>query len=129
MTQTPEKTKQKNLTFFIIAGEESGDIHGSRLILAIKKKYSDCKFIGHGGNKMVEQGLKILEHINNLSMVGFSEVIKHLPYMKRVMSQTIKIIKEINPSRIILIDYPGFNLRLIKRISSLNIPITYFIPL
>ena len=127
MTQTPEKTKQKNLTFFIIAGEESGDTHGSRLILAIKKKYSDCKFIGHGGNKMVEQGLKILEHINNLSMVGFSEVIKHLPYIKRVMGQTIKIIKEINPSRIILIDYPGFNLRLIKRISSLNIPITYFI--
>ena len=127
MIQTPKKTKQKTLTFFIIAGEESGDIHGSRLILAIKKKYSDCKFIGHGGNKMVEQGLKILEHINNLSMVGFSEVIKHLPYMKRVMAQTIKIIKEINPSRIILIDYPGFNLRLIKRISSLNIPITYFI--
>ena len=41
MTQTPEKTKLKNLTFFIIAGEEAGDIHGSRLILAIKKKYSD----------------------------------------------------------------------------------------
>ncbi|HJL77771.1 MAG TPA: lipid-A-disaccharide synthase [Candidatus Marinimicrobia bacterium] len=127
MTQTPEKTKQKTLTFFIIAGEESGDIHGSQLILAIKKKYSNCQFIGHGGNKMAEQGLKILEHINNLSMVGFSEVIKHLPYMKRVMSQTIKTIKEISPLRIILIDYPGFNLRLIKRISSLDIPITYFI--
>lgn len=127
MTQTPEKTKQKTLTFFIIAGEESGDVHGSRLILSIKKKYPDCRFIGHGGNKMVEQGLKILENINNLSMVGFSEVIKHLPYMKRVMGQTIKIIKEISPSRIILIDYPGFNLRLIKRISSLDIPITYFI--
>jgi lipid-A-disaccharide synthase len=80
---------------------------------------------GHGGNKMAEQGLKILEHINNLSMVGFSEVIKHLPYMKRVMSQTIKTIKEISPLRIILIDYPGFNLRVIKRISSLDIPITY----
>ena len=53
MTQKPEKTKQETLTFFIIAGEESGDIHGSRLILAIKKKYSDCLFIGHGGNKMV----------------------------------------------------------------------------
>ena len=127
MTQTPEKTKQKTLTFFIIAGEESGDIHGSRLILAIKKKHSDCRFIGHGGNKMVEQGLKILENINNLSMMGFSEVIKQLPYMKRVMGQTIKIIKEISPSRIILIDYPGFNLRLIKRISYLDIPITYFI--
>ena len=127
MTQTPEKTKQKTLTFFIIAGEESGDVHGSRLILSIKKKYPDCRFIGHGGNKMVEQGLKILENINNLSMVGFSEVIKHLPYMKRVMGQTIKIIKEISPSRIILIDYPGFNLRLIKKISSCGIPITYFI--
>ena len=127
MIQTTENVNKKNLSFFVIAGEESGDIHGSKLITAMKKRYPNCQFVGHGGNKMAAQEVQILEHIDNLSMVGFSEVIKHLPYMKRVMGQTIKIIKEISPSRIILIDYPGFNLRLIKRISSLDIPITYFI--
>ena len=127
MIQTTENVNKKNLSFFVSAGEESGDIHGSKLITAMKKRYPNCQFVGHGGNKMAAQEVQILEHIDNLSMVGFSEVIKHLPYMKRVMGQTIKIIKEISPSRIILIDYPGFNLRLIKRISSLDIPITYFI--
>ena len=127
MTQTTENVNKKNLSFFVIAGEESGDIHGSKLITAMKKKYPNCQFVGHGGNKMAAQGVQILEHIDNLSMVGFSEVIKHLPYMKRVMTLTIKKITEINPARIILIDYPGFNLRLIKKISSFGIPITYFI--
>ena len=127
MTQTTENVNKKNLSFFVIAGEESGDIHGSKLIAAMKKRYPNCQFVGHGGNKMAAQEVQILEHIDNLSMVGFSEVIKHLPYMKRVMTLTIKKITEINPARIILIDYPGFNLRLIKKISSFGIPITYFI--
>ena len=127
MTQTSENANQKKLSFFVIAGEESGDIHGSGLITAMNKIYPTCQFVGHGGNKMAAQGVHILEHIDNLSMVGFSEVIKHLPYMKRVMTQTIKKITEISPTRIILIDYPGFNLRLIKKISSCGIPITYFI--
>ena len=127
MTQTTENINQKNLSFFVSAGEESGDLHGSKLITAMKKIYPSCQFVGHGGNKMAEQGVRILEHIDNLSMVGFPEVIKHLPYMKRVMTLTIKKITKINPARIILIDYPGFNLQLIKKISSFGIPITYFI--
>jgi len=127
MTQTTENVNKKNLSFFVIAGEESGDTHGSKLIASMKKTYPNCRFVGHGGNKMEAQGVHIIEHIDNLSMVGFSEVIKHLPYMKRVLTQTIKKITQINPIRIILIDYPGFNLQLIKKISSLKIPITYFI--
>jgi len=112
---------------FIIAGEESGDIHGSQLVLEMLKLYPKIKFIGHGGDRMKTSGVKIVEHISNLSLVGFTEVVKHLPYIRRVMKNTIRLIKNIQPSRIILIDYPGFNLSLAKKIHNLNIPVTYFI--
>lgn len=112
---------------FIVAGEESGDIHGSRLVQEMLKLDPSIKFIGHGGDKMAATDVEIIEHISTLSLVGFTEVLKHLPYMFKVMNNTIETIREICPSRIILIDYPGFNLRLAKKLRKLNIPITYFI--
>ena len=120
-------TNHPVLTFFLVAGEESGDIHGARLIRSLKKQTPGCRFIGHGGNHMKSEGMEIMEHVESLSVMGFSEVIKHLPYMLRVMRETIKTIEKLKPDRVILIDYPGFNLRLAKKIQNLNIPITYFI--
>jgi len=114
-------------TIFIIAGEESGDIHGAKLVQEIKKLNPGIKFIGHGGDKMKAAGVDIIEHISKLSFVGFTEVLKHLPFIRRVMNNTIRQIKITKPSRIILIDYPGFNLNLAKKIQGLKITITYFI--
>lgn len=114
-------------TIFIIAGEESGDIHGAKLVQEINKLNPSIQFIGHGGNKMKAVGVEIIEHISNLSFVGLTEVLKHLPYIRRVRNKTIRKIQAIRPARIILIDYPGFNLNLAKKIQHLKIPITYFI--
>lgn len=120
-------TNSPVLIFFLVAGEESGDIHGARLIRSLKKQNPNCIFVGHGGNHMKSEGMEIMEHVESLSMMGFSEVIKHLPYMLRVMGETIKTIEKLKPDRVILIDYPGFNLRLAKRLKRLPFPITYFI--
>tara|TARA_B100001175_G_scaffold279143_1_gene256158 strand:+ start:645 stop:1763 length:1119 start_codon:yes stop_codon:yes gene_type:complete len=113
--------------YFIIAGEPSGDLHGSKLIKAIKEINPNASFMGHGGNKMEEEGLKLIEHIDRLSIMGFIEILKHLPRFNKILKQTIDLIKKSKPNRIILIDYPGFNLRLAKKIKNLGIPITYFI--
>ncbi|MFQ6678118.1 MAG: lipid-A-disaccharide synthase [Fidelibacterota bacterium] len=117
----------QNLRFFMVAGEESGDLHGAKLINAIKKKSPSAEFIGHGGEKMKSAGMEILEHVNNLAMMGFTEVIKHIPFMMKVMGKTLNEILEFKPHRLILIDYPGFNLRLAKKVHLLGLPITYFI--
>ncbi len=114
-------------TFFLVAGETSGDIHGSNLIKEMLLQSPNASFLGHGGNNMSEAGMTVLEHTDDLSVVGFTEVIKHLPYFTKVMGETLGAIREAKPSRIILIDYPGFNLRLAKNIHGLGIPITYFI--
>ena len=115
------------MKYFILAGEPSGDLHGSNLIRAIKNLKPNSSFFGHGGNKMANEGMSIVEHIDTLSIMGFTEIIKHLPKMLKIMSETIQLIEDEKPDRIILIDYPGFNLRLAKNIYHLNIPVSYFI--
>ncbi|GIS53419.1 lipid-A-disaccharide synthase [bacterium] len=118
----------KNLKkFFIIAGEPSGDLHGAALIKEIRKCEPNSSFIGHGGISMKNEGMEIIKDIDELSIMGFFEVLKHLPKMYKIMIITIDAITQLKPDRIILIDYPGFNLRLAKKIEHLQIPITYFI--
>ncbi len=119
--------QKKPLKFFIIAGEPSGDLHGAKLINAIKSIEKNSSFMGHGGDLMRREGMKIIEHINNLSIMGFKEVIIHLPKILNIMNKTIHLIQKVKPDRIILIDYPGFNLKIAKKIRCLKIPISYFI--
>ena len=116
-------------TVFIVAGEPSGDIHAAKLVSALKVISPKTKFLGNGGDKMAESGVEIIHHINDLSVMGFIEVVKHLPRLLHIMKNTLSAIKNIKPDRIILVDYPGFNLRLAKKIKKLkmDIPVTYFI--
>ena len=92
---------ERSETFFIVAGEASGDMHGGRLIYEIKKRHPNSRFIGHGGDKMVESGLEIMEHIDKLAVLGFSEVIKHLPLMFNVMGESLGRLRELRPDRIL----------------------------
>ena len=119
--------KNEPIKFFMIAGEPSGDIHGANLIAEIRKNEPNSSFMGLGGDKMEAAGMKLIHHINVLSVMGFLEVLKHLPRFLKIMGETIKTIERSKPNRVILIDYPGFNLRLAKNISFLNIPVSYFI--
>ena len=119
--------KSQSKKYFVIAGESSGDIHGSQLIKAIRDIEVNSTFMGHGGDQMKDVGMKIYEHTSNLNIMGFSEVILHLPKMLKIMKKTKELIKEKSPDTIILIDYPGFNLKLAKEIHKLKIPIIYFI--
>ena len=93
----------------------------------MKKGQSNILFVGHGGDEMASVGVTIIEHVNNLSIMGFSEVIQNLHRMFHILNETVETIKHTMPDRVILIDYPGFNLRLAKKIRKLDIPITYFI--
>ena len=97
------------------------------MIKALKNIHPDIIFIGHGGDRMKKAGMTIIEHVDNISIMGFFEVLKHLPKMVRLLVSTKNFIENLQPDRIILIDYPGFNLRLAKYLSKSKIPITYFI--
>ena len=116
-----------NKKIVIIAGEDSGDLHGAHLIKEMKKIDPDFTFYGVGGDKMIGAGLNHIEHIKNLNVIGIVEVLKHYPRIKKIFNKTVSLIKEINPQQVILIDYPGFNMRLAKKVKKLGVSVTYFI--
>ncbi len=111
----------------IIAGEASGDLHGSGVVRELKKINPKLDVFGVGGDRMKQEGMNLVYHIRELGFMGFVEVIKHLPFIK-VMEHTLEqIVKFKKPEVIVLIDYPGFNLRFAKRIRKYGTKIVYYI--
>ena len=111
----------------IITGEASGDLHGAKLIKALKKNSPDLVFFGMGGDKMLEAGCQILYPIGDLSIIGVSGVLLQLKKIKNLFDLLTKKLNEIKPDLVILIDYPGFNLRFAKIVKKVGIPIIYYI--
>ncbi len=111
----------------IIAGEASGDLHGASLIENMKAIEPELKFFGIGGDNMISAGMNIDYHIKDMSFLGFFEVVKHIPFIKKVQKQLLKKISDENIERIVLIDYPGFNLNFAKKLYKLKKEIYYYI--
>lgn len=111
----------------IIAGEASGDLHGSELIKELKKIDKGIKIFGIGGDKMQNAGMNLQYHINEMSFLGFVEVLKHLPFIRKVKKSLIKLAVNENIKHAVLIDYPGFNLSIAKSFHKLGIKNIYYI--
>ena len=119
---------KKNKTIFIIAGESSGDLHGAGVMREMKAIDKSIVFIGLGGDRMSQHGLQSLVPIEKLAVMGFWEVVINLFFFIKLKKRILKKIDEAQPDKIVLIDYPGFNLSLAKAIKQkLNIPIIYYI--
>lgn len=103
---------------FISAGEPSGDLHTSGLMRELKQLSPNVNlsFNGLGGSMMKAEGLKELYHISKLATVGFTDVIKKYTFFKRVISECVEFVRANNPDVVILIDYPGFNVRLAEEL-------------
>jgi len=115
------------MKYYIIAGEASGDLHGSNLIKEIKKKDSNAIIRGWGGDLMKSVGVTIVKHIKDLAFMGFWEVLLNLRSIIHNLSFCKKDIILFNPDTIIYIDYPGFNLRIAKWAKSCSFNNQYYI--
>ncbi|HCY74293.1 MAG TPA: lipid-A-disaccharide synthase [Ignavibacteriales bacterium] len=104
----------------MIAGEASGDLHGASLIRELKKLDSSLKIFGIGGDKMQAEGMELIYHINKMAFLGFAEVVKHLPFIKKVQNRLLNEVKKRNVKDVVLIDYPGFNLSIAKKLKQLE---------
>ena len=112
---------------FVIAGEASGDLHGSSLIHALKSRLPQARFVGIGGPKMEEAGLELLFPSSDLAVVGVVEVIGHIRPILKAFGRTTAWLRKEKPDLLILIDYPEFNLQVAGRAKKLGIPIFYYI--
>jgi lipid-A-disaccharide synthase len=116
-----------NNNLMIIAGEISGDLHGASLIKELKKLNREINIFGIGGDKMQNAGMQITYHINRMAFLGFVEVVRHIPFIKKVQKRLIELVKEKNINTAVLIDYPGFNLSIAKKLKRMNVKIVYYI--
>ena len=115
------------MKYYIIAGEASGDLHGANLIASLKKKDTRAKIRAWGGNLMKKQGATLVKHYRDLAFMGFVEVLLHLRTILKNLSFCKKDILKFKPDAIILIDYPGFNMKIAKFAHKHNIKVYYYI--
>jgi len=116
-----------NKNILIIAGEVSGDHHGAALVEALQKLDPDLRFWGVGGDELKNLLMDIMYHITDMAFLGIGEVIRHLPFIFKVKNRIIQRARSEKPACAVLIDYPGFNLRLAKDLHEAGIPVVYYI--
>ncbi|MDR1882037.1 MAG: lipid-A-disaccharide synthase [Prevotella sp.] len=116
------------MKYFLIAGEASGDLHGSNLMAALKKQDAEAEFCFLGGGLMQKQGGKLVKHYREMAFMGFIPVLLNLGTILRNMKTCNEEIIGFRPDALILIDYPGFNLKVAKYIKThTQIPVYYYI--
>lgn len=111
----------------IIAGEASGDLHGAGVVRELKRIGPTLDVFGVGGDKMQEAGMELIYHIREINIMGFLEVIKHLPVLRSMKRTLGELLKHRRPDILLLIDYPGFNLRFAQIAKQHGIKIIYYI--
>lgn len=109
------------------AGEVSGDMHAAAVATEIKKIYPEAEIFGMGGIRMQNAGVRIIYDIENLGIIGFVEVIKHLPLFFKLLSFLKEKLKKEKPDVLVCIDYPGFNMKLAHAAKEMGIPVVYYI--
>ena len=117
----------KSKKIFWIAGENSGDLHASIVLKELNKQYSNIENFGIGGEKMKSHGFRAIYPFECFSVMGFIEVLKHLKFFAGVEKHIKVIFKNDPPDLVILVDYPGLNMRIAKLAKSYNISVLYFI--
>lgn len=115
------------MKYYIIAGEASGDLHGSNLIKALREKDPDTRVRGWGGDLMERAGAALAKHYKEMAFMGFSEVLANLLTILRNIRYCKEDIKDFNPDVIIFIDYSGFNLRIAKWAKAKGYRTNYYI--
>ncbi|MBI3617497.1 MAG: lipid-A-disaccharide synthase [Candidatus Omnitrophica bacterium] len=113
--------------FIIVAGEASGDVHAAHLVDELKKLDPSLTFSGIGGPRLQASGVELYKDISSLAVVGFVEVIKHYGAIRGIFNLILQRIDKVKPQAVILVDYPGFNLRLAREIKKRNVKVIYYI--
>ena len=111
----------------IVAGEVSGDQHAARLVRDLRAVRGDVEFFGIGGDALRREGVRTAVDARVMAVVGFFEVLARYPFFRRVFRQATEMLSAEKPDALLLVDYPGFNLRLAAKAHALGIPVLYYV--
>ena len=113
-------------TILLLAGEASGDHHAARVASALRRRLPRARLIGLGGPRMKAEGVELIAELDQLAVMGFAEVVGHLPFF-RGLERRIRSLVDAPADLVILVDYPGFNLRVARHAHRRGVPVLYYI--
>ena len=116
------------MKLYIITGEPSGDMHAANLVSELKKEIQNIQIRAWGGDKLIKEDVQLVRHIKETSFMGFYQVLKNINLIRKNLAFCKKDILTFKPDAIVLIDYPGFNLRIAKFAKKNSIKVYYYIP-
>jgi lipid-A-disaccharide synthase len=111
----------------IIAGEASGDLHASAMASALKRIRPDLALVGVGGARMEAAGVRLLEHSDRMAVMGFVEVLRHVPKHYALLSSLKRRLRSGDVALLVVLDYPGFNMKVAAAASAVGVPVLYYI--
>jgi lipid-A-disaccharide synthase len=111
----------------ICAGEASGDRLGAGLARSLRRLHPEVELLGMGGDEMASAGVRLVQHAAEVAVVGFVEVIRHLPTIRRAMGRVEDAVRDERPDVLVPVDFPDFNLRLAARVKGSGVPIVYYV--
>ncbi len=117
----------ESTSLFVSAGDPSGDNAAFHLVHALREMHPSLTFFGLGGERLKKLGQEQLAESSQLAVLGFWEVARHAWFFKKLLRRCVEEIARRRPKALVLIDYPGFNLRLAKKVKRLGIPVIYYI--
>ena len=112
---------------YILTGEPSGEAHAARVVERIRDQWPEVEIRGMGGDAMEAQGVDLLEHVSNTAIMGFAEVVAKLGFIRTLMVRVKADILAFRPDRILIVDYPGFNLRMARWAREQGFPVDMYI--
>ncbi len=114
-------------TLLVCAGEPSGDFLGAAVVRELRSLRPDLRFFGMGGDHLEAAGTELFAHVRDLSVIGFAEIVRHIPRIKALSWRLLERVGEIRPDAALLVDYPGFNVRMAAELRQLRVPVAYFV--
>jgi lipid-A-disaccharide synthase len=111
----------------IVAGEASGDLHAAEVLRELKRLDPAIETFGIGGDLLAGEGMRLVHHAREMGIVGFFNVLRHLRMFRRIYDDLIAEIARQRPDAVLLVDYPGFNLRMARRCKELGLRVVYYI--
>jgi len=125
--QDPFPDLPESPAVLIVAGEASGDAHAARLVAALKERRPEVRFWGIGGRALAAQGVRLLVPAEELAVVGFVEVVRHLPKVIRALRLLWQALLKEKPALCILVDFPDFNFLVMRLAKGRGVPVLYYI--